>query len=101
MNPVLSRIATLGGDCLAEPKDRLVCVCPTDGTTIINGLLCRGYGAKVIVKGAQWSEANAEAEHLAQSTGGVLIHPFDQPDLWAGHATVVHEVSNTHMSHQW
>jgi len=59
----------------------------------------RGYGANVLVKGSQWSEANAEAEALAQSTGGVLIHPFDQPDLWAGHATVVHEVCGKQQQH--
>ena len=46
----------------------------------------------MIVKGSQWSEANAEAERHAQITGGFLIHPFDQPDLWAGHASLVHEV---------
>jgi len=52
----------------------------------------RGYGADVKVAGSQWSEANVEAERIAASSGGMLIHPFDQPDLWAGHASVVHEI---------
>jgi threonine dehydratase len=24
--------------------------------------------------------------------GTFLVHPFDQPDTWAGHSTLVHEL---------
>lgn len=49
-------------------------------------------GAKVIVHGASWQEAN----ELAQSLVGpddAFIHPFDDPLLWAGHATLIDEVA--------
>jgi len=49
----------------------------------------------VLVRGAQWAEAGAAAEELAGASGGVLIHPFDDPILWEGHATLVHEVSES------
>ena len=48
--------------------------------------------AKVVVFGDQWSVANERAIALNQENNGKLIHPFDDPDAWTGHATVVHEV---------
>lgn len=48
-------------------------------------------GARVVVHGAQWSEANEEAERLNNENGGKLVHPFDDADTWTGHATLVHE----------
>ena len=53
--------------------------------------LLRAENAKVIVHGASWVEANA----LAQSQLGdsdAFFHPFDDPLLWQGHATLVDEV---------
>lgn len=47
--------------------------------------------AEVIVHGASWQEANA----FAQSQIGpadAFIHPFDDPLLWDGHASLVDEV---------
>lgn len=55
-------------------------------------------GAEVVVRGGHWAESNAFAETLVEesrSSGGskaVLIHPFDMPDLWEGHSTLVDEV---------
>ena len=48
-------------------------------------------GARVVVHGAQWSEANEEAERRNEKDGGKLVHPFDDADTWTGHATLVHE----------
>jgi len=48
----------------------------------------------VVVFGAMWDEAHAQAIEEARE-GGVLIHPFDHPDIWTGHATLVHEVAQT------
>lgn len=48
-------------------------------------------GARVVVHGAQWSEANEEAVRRNEKDGGKLVHPFDDPDTWTGHATLVHE----------
>ena len=53
--------------------------------------LLRQEGAEVRVHGASWQEANA----LAQSLLGpqdAFVHPFDDPLLWRGHASMVDEV---------
>lgn len=49
------------------------------------------YQAEVLVSGASWQEANALAETLV-GEHGVLLHPFDDPLLWEGHATLIDEV---------
>lgn len=48
-------------------------------------------GAKLIVHGNVWSEANAYALSLA-SHEHIYIHPFDNPLLWDGISTLVDEV---------
>jgi L-serine/L-threonine ammonia-lyase len=48
-------------------------------------------GAEVLVHGASWQEAN----ELATSQVGAsdaFLHPFDDPLVWEGHATLVDEV---------
>ena len=54
----------------------------------------RSYGADVIVHGSQWSEANAEAERVAERLNGALVHPFEGETTWIGHATVIHEIAD-------
>lgn len=54
--------------------------------------LIRAQGAELVVHGAAWHEANA----LAQSMLGeddAFLHPFDDPLLWQGHATLIDEVA--------
>jgi L-serine/L-threonine ammonia-lyase len=53
--------------------------------------LIRQEGAEVIVHGASWQEANALALSMVKTTDAFL-HPFDDPLLWAGHATMIDEV---------
>ncbi|MFK0310811.1 pyridoxal-phosphate dependent enzyme [Pseudomonas sp. NPDC090233] len=48
--------------------------------------------AKVIVHGSSWQEANALAQTLV-GPDDAFIHPFDDPLLWAGHASLVDEVA--------
>lgn len=67
-----------------------VCL-PTSTPAFIRGRL-EAFGAKVVVEGSMWSEANAHAERVAEESGGVLMHPFDMPDAWDGHASLVHEI---------
>jgi L-serine/L-threonine ammonia-lyase len=53
--------------------------------------LIRHENAEVIVHGTSWHEANV----LAQSMIGAqdaFLHPFDDPLLWRGHASVIDEV---------
>lgn len=54
--------------------------------------LIREQGAEVIVHGETWQEANARAEAMLGDTG-FLIHPFDNPLLWQGHASMIDEVA--------
>jgi L-serine/L-threonine ammonia-lyase len=51
-------------------------------------------GAEVIVHGASWQEANALALSMVSPTDAFL-HPFDDPLLWRGHATLVDEVAQS------
>lgn len=51
-------------------------------------------GAQLIVHGASWQEANARAQAMVSSTDA-FIHPFDDPLLWQGHATLIDEVVQT------
>jgi L-serine/L-threonine ammonia-lyase len=48
-------------------------------------------GARVIVSGAAWDEANQHALALARETGAAYLHAFDAPDIWDGHATLIDE----------
>lgn len=50
-------------------------------------------GAQVIVSGEVWNEAHEHAMELSKK-GAVYIHPFDDPYLWEGHASVIDEISN-------
>lgn len=47
--------------------------------------------AEVIVNGVSWQEANAFAQSLI-GTSDAFLHPFDDPLLWQGHATLIDEV---------
>ncbi len=54
--------------------------------------LIRMEEASVIVRGAAWDQAHRYAQTLA-SASTPLIHPFDDPLLWAGHASLIDEVA--------
>lgn len=56
--------------------------------------LLRLEDAKLVVHGSSWQEANAHAQTLL-GPGDAFIHPFDDPLLWAGHASMVDEVAAT------
>ena len=48
--------------------------------------------AQVIVHGASFQEANALAQSMVTATDA-FIHPFDDPLLWQGHASMIDEVA--------
>lgn len=50
-------------------------------------------GANVVVHGEVWDDAHAHALSLA-GPDQVLLHPFDDPDVWAGNASLVHELAD-------
>ncbi|MBZ7922324.1 pyridoxal-phosphate dependent enzyme [Ensifer adhaerens] len=59
--------------------------------------LIRQEGAEVIVHGGAWDEANARALASVDAETA-FIHPFDDPLLWAGHATMIDEVVRSGLS---
>ncbi|MBA2770002.1 MAG: threonine ammonia-lyase [Sporichthyaceae bacterium] len=48
----------------------------------------RAYGAEVLFSGHSVDEALIQARQFADTTGAVLVHPFDHPDIVAGQGTV-------------
>ncbi len=48
----------------------------------------RQYGATVVQHGVNYDEAEVYAEHLAQESGRVFIHAFEDPAIVAGQGTV-------------
>jgi L-serine/L-threonine ammonia-lyase len=48
-------------------------------------------GAQLVVHGSVWDEAHEHATALAREQGAVYVHPFDDPLLWDGHATLIDE----------
>ena len=49
-------------------------------------------GAEVIVCGRSWQESHDQALQMTNPER-VLIHPFDDPLLWTGHASMIDEVA--------
>lgn len=54
--------------------------------------LIRRERADIIVHGASFQEANAHAQSLL-GPSDAFIHPFDDPLLWDGHASMIDEVA--------
>jgi L-serine/L-threonine ammonia-lyase len=54
--------------------------------------LIRLENGEVIVHGASWQEANALAQSMIAERSA-FIHPFDDPLLWRGHASMIDEVT--------
>ena len=54
--------------------------------------LLEAAGAQVRIHGAAWDDAHAHAIEVAEQTRGALLHPFDHPDIWEGHSTLIDEV---------
>jgi threonine dehydratase len=46
------------------------------------------FGSKVVLHGANYDEAMAEAVRLQAGTGATLIHPFDDEEVIAGQGTI-------------
>ena len=53
---------------------------------------CRGYGAEVILEGADTSEAWAAMERIRDARGLTFLHPFDHLDTITGQGTVGLEI---------
>ena len=53
-------------------------------------------GARVLLHGDTYDEARAEAARRIESHGGVLIHPYDDPEVIAGQGTIAVEILRQH-----
>jgi threonine dehydratase len=49
---------------------------------------CLGYGARVVLHGAHVGETFAEMERLRDAEGLTFVHPFDDPEVIAGHGSL-------------
>lgn len=49
-------------------------------------------GATVIQHGSAWDDSHSFALALAHKESAAYIHPFDDPRLWEGHATLIEEI---------
>ncbi|HEY5228204.1 MAG TPA: threonine ammonia-lyase [Opitutaceae bacterium] len=53
---------------------------------------CERLGARVILQGADFAEARAQADRLVEAEGLTYIHGFDDPDIIAGQGTLGLEI---------
>lgn len=72
---------------------RPVVVVVPETTTARAKSLIRREGAEVIVHGSSWQEANELALEMV-TAADAFIHPFDDPLLWHGHASIIAEVAS-------
>lgn len=54
--------------------------------------MVRREGATVIVHGDSWDDAHAYGTELAERENAAYIHPFDDPRVWKGHSSIIHEI---------
>lgn len=57
-------------------------------TPLVKVTATRNFGAEVVLHGANYDEACAEATRLCEERGMVFIHPFDDPLVMAGQGTI-------------
>src|SRR5690606_2063388 len=65
----------------------------------IKGDAVRARGAKVVLHGDSFDEAQIHAQKLVEEKGLTYIHPFDDPDVIAGQGTVAMEILRQYPKH--
>jgi threonine dehydratase len=63
-----------------------------EATPIMKVANTRAHGARVVLHGANYDEAYAEARRLEQAEKLTFVHPFDDPDVIAGQGTIALEI---------
>ena len=56
----------------------------------------RALGAAVVLHGDSFDQARAQATTLAEASGAVFVHPFDDLDVIAGQGTIAMEIVRQH-----
>jgi L-serine/L-threonine ammonia-lyase len=54
----------------------------------------KSYGAKIIIGGETAQDAGEAATAFAKENTSTYIHPYDHPDIWHAHSTIIDEVAN-------
>jgi threonine dehydratase len=57
-------------------------------TPLVKVTATRGFGAEVVLHGANYDEACEEATRLCKAEGMTFIHPFDDASVMAGQGTI-------------
>jgi threonine dehydratase len=57
-------------------------------TPLVKVTATRGFGAEVVLHGANYDEACVEATRICKAEGMTFIHPFDDPLVMAGQGTI-------------
>jgi threonine dehydratase len=65
-------------------------------TPLIKVDAVRNRGARVILHGDSFEEAEAHARKLVEEKNMVFVHPFDDPDVIAGQGTIGMEIVRQH-----
>lgn len=66
---------------------------PSIKVNAVSKLLSKGTaGSRIVLHGANYDEAQAEAKRIAAEKGSSLIHPFDDPLVIAGQGTIGMEI---------
>lgn len=82
------------GRCLDVP---VTVVVPT--TTKSRAIdLIKHEGAEVIIQGENWDAAHTYATELTQKKEAAYIHPFDDPYIWTGHASIIDEIADANIT---
>jgi len=59
--------------------------------------ILRREGATVAAHGDSWDDAHDYATALATQENAAYIHPFDDPRVWEGHASIIHEIAEANI----
>lgn len=60
--------------------------------------MLRNLGAEIVLHGNSWDEANQHAMEIAFNDQRAYIHPFNDPNVMAGQATIMLELLRQHPS---
>jgi threonine dehydratase len=82
--------AAVAYGCALEGLDCLVVM--WQGASELKAAACRGYGAAVDLEAPNPVEAFARVEELRESSGRVFVHPYDDPVVIEGHASLGREI---------
>ncbi|KDR73476.1 hypothetical protein GALMADRAFT_251173 [Galerina marginata CBS 339.88] len=85
--------AGLAAACAAKSLNLRCSVFIPEGVTKSTLDLLQREGAEVIVGGRQYSDAlKSAAELVAKESQAVMVPAYDNPTLWQGHSSMVHEI---------